>query len=52
MRSFKDSYNIYNKDPSPLFTGKMHYVIPAVSTVGAVLVPVNTYQVRSVIQQQ
>ena len=45
-RSFKHSYNIYNKGPSPLFTGKITYVIPAVSTAGAVLVPVNTYEVR------
>ena len=41
--SFTHSYNIYNKGPSPLFTGKINYVIPAVSTAGGVLVPVNTY---------
>jgi hypothetical protein len=49
-RSFKHSYNIYNKGPSPLFTGKINYVIPAVSTSGAVLVPVNTYEVTYTIQ--
>ena len=49
-RSFKHSYNIYNKGPSPLFTGKINYVIPAVSTSGAVLVPVNTYEVRNAMQ--
>ena len=52
MRSFKDSYNIHNKGPSPLFTGKITYAISAVSTAGVVLVPVNTYEVRSAIQQQ
>jgi hypothetical protein len=41
--SFTHSYNIHSKDPSPLFTGKIQYVIPAVSTAGGVLVPVNTY---------
>ena len=52
MRSFKDFYNIYHKDLNPLFTGTIPYVIPAVSTVGDVLVPVNTYAVRSAIPQQ
>ena len=49
-RSFTHSYDIYNKVPSPLFTGKINYVIPAVSTAGGVLVPVNTYEVKHAIE--
>ena len=49
-RSFTHSYDIYNKVHSPLFTGKINYVIPAVSTAGGVLVPVNTYEVKHVIE--
>ena len=49
-RSFTHSYNIYNKGPSPLFTGKTNYVIPAVSTAGGVLVPINTYEVTHAIE--
>ena len=49
MRPLKHYYIIYSKDLSPLFTGKITYVIPALSTAGAVLVPVNTYEVRNAI---
>jgi hypothetical protein len=49
-RSFKHFYSIYNIGPSPLFTGKINYIIPAVLTAGAVLVPVNTYEVRDAIE--
>ena len=49
MRSFKESFNIYSKGPSPLFTGKITYAIPTVSTAGVVLVPVNIYEVKGAI---
>ena len=48
-RSFAHSYNIYNKGHSPLFTGKINYVIPAVSTAGGVLVPVSTNEAKHAI---